>query len=88
MIERSGELPEDVEKLKALTRATVARADLFEAESEAAYSEVLKLKSEVNDLVEANATAKVEIARLTSILKTLRRGLFGKRADSDGSRHL
>ena len=59
----------------------MARADLFEAESEAARGEVLKLKAKVNDLVEANATAKAEIARLTSILKTLRRGLFGKRSE-------
>jgi transposase len=81
MIERSGELPEDVGELKALTRATVARASRFEAESEAARGEVLKLKAEVNDLAEAHATAKTEIARLTSILKTLRRGRFGKRSE-------
>jgi transposase len=81
MIERSGEFPEDVGELKALTRATVARANRFEAESEAARGEVLKLKAEVNDLAEAHATAKTEIARLTSILKTLRRGRFGKRSE-------
>jgi transposase len=81
MVERSGELPEDVGELKALTRATVARANRFEAESEAARGEVLKLKAEVNDLAEAHATAKTEIARLTSILKTLRRGRFGKRSE-------
>lgn len=81
MIERSGEFPEDVGELKALTRATVARASRFEAESEAARGEVLKLKAEVNDLAEAHATAKTEIARLTSILKTLRRGRFGKRSE-------
>jgi transposase len=81
MVERSGELPEDVGELKALTRATVARASRFEAESEAARGEVLKLKAEVNDLAEAHATAKTEIARLTSILKTLRRGRFGKRSE-------
>jgi len=80
MIERSGELPDGVDELKALTRATVARADRFEAESEAARGEVPKLKAEVNNLAEANATAKAEIARLTSILKTLRRGRFGKRS--------
>jgi transposase len=84
MIERSGGLPEDVEDLKALTRATAARAARFEAESEAARGEVLKLKAEVNDLAHANATAKAEIARLTSILKTLRRGRFGRRSEKLG----
>ena len=52
---------------------------------EAARSEALKLKAEVNDLAEANAIAKVEIARLTSILNTLRRGLFGKRSEKLGA---
>ena len=78
MIERSGELPDDVDELKALALANAARADQSEADAQAARGEVLKLKAEVNDLAEANATAKAEIARLTSILKTLRRGRFGK----------
>ena len=47
--------------------------------------EVLKLKPEVNDLGQANASAKAEIARLTSILKTLRRGRFGKKSEKLGS---
>ena len=84
MIERSGELPEDVDELKALMLANAARADQSEADAQAARSEVLKLKAEVNDLSEANATAKAEIARLTSILKTLRRGRFGKRSEKLG----
>jgi transposase len=85
MIERSGELPDNVDELKALTLANAARADQSEADAEVARSEVLKLKAEVNDLAQANATAKSEIARLTSILKTLRRGLFGKSSEKLGS---
>jgi transposase len=85
MIERSGELPDNVDELKALTLANAARAHQSEADAEVARSEVLKLKAEVNDLAQANATAKSEIARLTSILKTLRRGLFGKSSEKLGS---
>jgi len=83
MIERSGDLPDDVEELKAMALATSARADLSDAE--AARSEVLELKAEVNDLAETNAMAKAEIARLTSILKTLRRGRFGRRPEKLGA---
>jgi len=85
MIERSGELPDDIDELRALTLANAARADQSEANAQAARGEVLKLKAEVNDLAEANATAKAEIARLTSILKTLRRGRFGKKSEKLGS---
>lgn len=85
MIERSGELPDDIDKLKRLALANAARADQSEADAQAARGEVLKLKAEVNDLAEANATAKAEIARLTSILKTLRRGRFGKSCEKLGS---
>jgi uncharacterized protein YlxW (UPF0749 family) len=85
MIERSGELPDNVDELKRLTLANAARAHQSEADAEVARSEVLKLKAEVNDLAQANATAKSEIARLTSILKTLRRGLFGKSSEKLGS---
>jgi transposase len=63
-----------------MTLAIAARA-----EANAAHSEVLKLKAEVDDLAQANAMAKVEIARLTSILKTLRRGRFGKRSEKLGA---
>jgi transposase len=85
MIERFGELPDDIDELKALTLANAARADQSEAEAQAARGEVLKLKAEVNDLAEANATAKTEIARLTSILKTIHRGRFGKKSEKLGS---
>jgi transposase len=85
MIERSGELPDNVDELKALTLANAARADQSEATAEVARSQVLKLKAEVNDLAQANATAKAEIARLVSILKTLRRGRFGKSSEKLGS---
>jgi transposase len=85
MIERSGRLPDNVDELKALTLANAARADHCEADAQAARGEVLKLKAEVGDLAEANATAKAEIARLTSILKTLRRGRFGKSSEKLGS---
>ncbi len=78
MSERSDELPNDVDKLKAMTLEITARA---EADVKAARGEVLQLKAEVNDLAEANATAKAEIARLTSILRTLQRGQFGKRSE-------
>jgi transposase len=82
MIERSGELPDNVDALKAMTLDIAARA---EANAQAARSEVLKLKAEVNDLAQANAMAKAEIARLTSILKTLRRGRFGKSSEKLGA---
>jgi transposase len=85
MSERSSELPDNVDELKALTLANAARADQSEANAEAARGEVLKLKAEVNDLAQANATAKAEIARLMSILKTLRRGRFGKSSEKLGS---
>jgi transposase len=85
MIERSGELPDNVDELRALTLANAARADQSEADAQATRGEVLKLKAEVNDLGQANATAKAEIARLTSILKTLRRGRFGKKSEKLGS---
>jgi transposase len=82
MIERFGELPDNVDELKRLTLAITARA---EADAQAARSEVLKLKAEIGDLADANATAKIEIARLTSILKTLQRGRFGKRSEKLGA---
>jgi transposase len=82
MTERSDELPDNVDELKAMTLAIAARA---EANVGAARSEVLKLKAEVNDLAQANAMAKAEIARLTSILKTLPRGRFGKRSEKLGA---
>jgi transposase len=85
MIERSGGLPDNIDELKALTLANAARADHFEADAQAARSEVLKLKAKVGDLADANATAKAEIARLTSILKTLRRGRFGKSSEKLGA---
>ncbi len=85
MIERSGGLPDNVDELKALTLANAARADHCEADAQAARGEVLKLKAEVGDLAEANATAMAETARLTSILKTLRRGRFGKSSEKLGS---
>src|SRR5580698_1293108 len=85
MIERFVELPDNVDELKRLTLANAARADQSEADAEVARSQVLKLKAEVNDLAQANATAKAEIARLMSILKTLRRGRFGKSSEKLGS---
>ena len=48
---------------------------------EAYRSEALALKSQVADLQETNAAAKAEIARLTSILRTLQRGRFGKSSE-------
>ena len=85
MPEHSGELPDDVEDLKALTLAISARADRSEAEAQAARSDVLRLKAEVNDLAQMNASDKAEIARLTSILKSLKRGRFGKRSEKLGA---
>lgn len=85
MIERSSELPDDVDELKRLTLANAARADQSEAEAQAARGEILKLKAEVSDLAEVNAAAKVEIARLTSMLKSLQRGHFGKKSEKLGS---
>ena len=85
MPDRSIELPDDIDELKAIALATSARADLSEADAEAARSDVLRLKAEVGDLAQTNAMAKAEIARLTSILKTLRRGRFGKRSEKLGA---
>ena len=92
MIERSRELPDDVDQLKSLALATAARADRFEVEAqankteaEAFRSEALRLKAEVSDLAQANAAANGEIARLISMLKTLRRGRFGKRSEKLGA---
>jgi hypothetical protein len=59
MIERSGELADDVEETEAPTLAIAARA---EVNAEAARSEVLMLKAEVKNSTEANAMAKAEIA--------------------------
>ena len=85
MFERSDELPDDIDELKALTLANAARADQSETEAQAARGEILKLKAEVSDLAEVNAAAKVEIARLTSMLKSLQRGHFGKKSEKLGS---
>ena len=92
MIERSGELPDDVDQLKALALEALARADRFEAEAhvkktdaQALRSQALSLTSQVEDLTQTNAVAKAEIARLTLILKTLRRGRFGKNSEKLGA---
>jgi len=92
MIERSGELPDDVDQLKALALEALARADRFEAEAriketdaQALRSQTLSLTAQVEDLTQTNAVAKAEIARLTSILKTLRRGRFGKSSEKLGA---
>ena len=92
MTERSVELPDDVEQLKALALAQAARADRLDAEvqanktdAEAFRSEALSLKAKVEDLTLTNAAAKAEIERLTSILKTLRRDRFGKRSEKLGA---
>jgi transposase len=91
MIERSGELPDDVDQLKAIALEALVRAEQFEAEArvketdaQALRSQTLNLAAKVEDLTQTNAIAKAEIARLTSILKTLRRGHFGKRSEKLG----
>ena len=77
MIERSVELPDNVDQLKALALEALARADKFEAEvqdketdAQVLRSQALSLTAQVEDLTQTNAGAKVEIARLTSFLKT------------------
>ena len=92
MIERSVELPDNVDQLKALALEALARADKFEAEvqaketdAQALRSQALSLTAQVEDLTQTNAVAKAEIARLTSILKTLRRGRFGKSSEKLGA---
>jgi transposase len=92
MIERSGELPDDVNQLKAMALEALARADHFETEAhanktaaQAFGSQTLSLTAKVEDLTQTNAMAKAEIARLTSILKTLRRGRFGERSEKLGA---
>jgi transposase len=78
MIERFGELPDDVDQLKALALGAMARADVFR-------SQTLSLTAKVEDLTQTNAAAKAEIDRLTSIIKTLRRDRFGKRSEKLGA---
>jgi transposase len=92
MTERFGKLPDDVDQLKALALAATARAEHFEVEAsvnkneaETLQSETLTLKAKVSDLMQTTAAAKAEIARLTSILKTLLRGRFGKRSEKLGA---
>jgi transposase len=81
MIEGFGELPDDVDHLKALALAALARADRLETDAEAFRSQTLSLTAKVEDLTQTNAAAKAEIDRLTSIIKTLRRDRFGKRSE-------
>ena len=71
MIEGFGELPDDVDQLKALALG--------------AMSQTLNLTAKVEDLTQTNAAAKAEIDRLTSIIKTLRRDRFGKRSEKLGA---
>jgi len=92
MIERFRELPDDVDKLKALALQALARADLSEAQArsnktdaEALRRQTLSLTAKVEDLTQTNAAAKAEIDRLTSIIKTLRRDRFGKRSEKLGA---
>lgn len=92
MIERFGELPDDVDQLKVLALEASARADRSESEAranktnaEAFRSQTLSLTAKVEDLTQTNAAAKAEIERLTSIIKTLRRDRFGKRSEKLGA---
>ena len=92
MIESFGELPDDVDQLKALTLDALARADLSETQArsnktdaETFRSQTLSLTAKVEDLTQTNAAAKAEIDRLTSIIKTLRRDRFGKRSEKLGA---
>ena len=92
MIERSVELPDNVDQLKALALEALALVDKFEAEvqaketdAQALRSQALNLTAQVEDLTQTNAVAKAEIARLTSILKTLRRSRFGKSSEKLGA---
>ncbi|MBB4201163.1 hypothetical protein GGD83_005001 [Rhodoblastus sphagnicola] len=71
MIEGFGGLPDDFDQLKALALS--------------AMSQTLNLTAKVEDLTQTNAAAKAEIDRLTSIIKTLRRGRFGKRSEKLGA---
>ena len=84
MIERFGELPDDVDQLKALALEALARADRSEIDAEAFRSQTLNLTAKVEDLTQTNAAANAEIDRLTSIIKTLRRDRFGKRSEKLG----
>ena len=72
MIEGFGELPDDVDQLKALALG-------------AAMSQTLSLTAKSKDPTQTNAAAKAEIDRLTSIIKTLRRDRFGKRSEKLGA---
>jgi transposase len=85
MIERFGELPDDVDQLKALALDALARAKLSETDAEALRSHTLSLTAKVEDLTLTNAAAKAEIDRLTSIIMTLRRDRFGKRSEKLGA---
>jgi transposase len=92
VIERFGELPEDVDQLKAPALDALVRVDLSETQArvnetdaESLRSQTLSLTAKVEDLTQTNAAAKAEIDRLTSIIKTLRRDRFGKRSEKLGA---
>ncbi|WP_434520169.1 IS66 family transposase [Methylosinus sporium] len=85
MIERFGELPDDVDELKALALDALARVDRSETDAQALRSQTSSLTAKVEDLTQTNAAAKAEIDRLTSIIKTLHRDRFGKRSEKLGA---
>lgn len=85
MIERFGELPDDVDELKALARDALARVDRSETDAKTLRSQTSSLTAKVEDLTQTNAAAKAEIDRLTSIIKTLHRDRFGKRSEKLGA---
>lgn len=64
------DLPDDVDALKAMVLAMAGKTDA--------------LKSEVADLRALNASAEERIERLTTILRTLERGRFGRRSEKLG----
>ncbi len=85
MIERFGELPDDVDELKALALDALARVDRSETDAKTLRSQTSSLTAKVEDLTQTNAAAKAEIDRLTSIIKTLHRDRFGKRSEKLGA---
>ncbi len=81
MFERFGELPDDVDQLKALALEALARVDRSETDAKVFHSQTLSLAAKVEDLTQTNAAAKTEIDRLISIIKTLHRNRFGRRSE-------
>ena len=74
MMPTVAELPDDIDTLKAMVRATVEQRAAMEAENSRIASEIAALKL-------INTTSDARIAELTAIVKTFERMLYGTRSE-------